>query len=75
MKFTIRDLLPFLAIITLTVGWGLDHWWQANRYQKFRIFHEKEVRSRETTIQALLGDYRNVAVPNSQTPAPNPPKP
>ena len=74
MKFSIRDLLLILAIIALTVGWGLDHWWQAASFQKFRVFHDKEMRSREVTIGELM-KYVRPAMPNSSAPVANPPKP
>jgi hypothetical protein len=38
MKFSIRDLFLVTVIVAMALGWGLDHWRQANQNR-----HEREV--------------------------------
>jgi hypothetical protein len=85
MKFSIRDLFLVTVIVALAVGWGVD---RANdrglREENARLIKRLDETERSmieliTLIgkkkQAIVGPVYETQLPNSQAPAPNPPKP
>jgi len=68
MKFTIRDLLWLTVVVALALVWWIDHRGQAQVIDRLN----DEWRFMSTTTSISPGVE---ILPNSSSPAPNPPKP
>ena len=66
MKFSIRDLLLVTMIVALVVGWWVDH-------RRLAVDREEYEYLRFATEQ-YQQYIRKLPLPNSQAPAPIPPK-
>jgi hypothetical protein len=77
MKFSIRDLLLVTVIVALVLGWGVDHWRQAERYNRleFTVKHFSVIQWDSRGEVMVSDEYPNPPRPKSSAPAPNPPKP
>ena len=67
MKFSIRDIMLVTVIVALAVAWWVDRQAQARRIKEL-----EEAAASQMAIHFI--DLRR-ALPSSQAPAPNPPKP
>ena len=67
MKFSIRDIMLVTVIVALAVAWWVDRQAQARRIN--------ELEAAAASQMAIHFIDLRQALPNSQVPAPNPPKP
>jgi hypothetical protein len=85
MRFSIRDLALVTVIVALVLGWWIDHRGQAERREKAEaglqmlcdyVTDEGYKLGWDTEKNSLtVSRPSERSLPNSQTPAPNPPKP
>jgi hypothetical protein len=90
MKFSIRDIALLTVIVALAVSWGITYQelararrreqiWRDNSFEMQHIMkgenaHVGFSNEGEMTVEWVSKSSGSSALPNSQAPAPNPPK-